>query len=308
MLTIIKKLTFLVAFIMFLQLFAVSTASAQKSDSERRRLKWDKIAAPSNADGDIEKVYFGYTRPDGKHFNLVAELPYPVASDEFTGGEIRQQDINFDSIPDLMISLVSVNGGMDFIYEGYVWDPVTFQFQLIKHFRDIVNPDIDFLNKRIISLGCHDDVIEAWVFKWKNGRLVKTDYDVTEKEGYKPTAEETRLQNESLAGKWKWVDDDEFSSDIPLILSLSSNHGDLSVNEFTVNDTTVTFGLFDIECSYFNRVLTLKNPPYIKGRVDSCQIYARLQRTPGGDLIGTFSYSVGGQNSQGTVTLRKLEE
>lgn len=166
-----KKL-FFIAFVLLLM--SVSTAGAQKTDKVRSRLKWDRLAAPSNADGDIEKVYFGYTRPDGKHFNLVADLPFPVASDQFTGGDIKEPDINFDGIPDLMISLGSVNGIGDFIYEGYVWDSQTRRFRLIKHFRDIINPEIEPEKNRIMSYDRHDDVIEISEWCWKVGVLMKT--------------------------------------------------------------------------------------------------------------------------------------
>ena len=175
MLTIIKKLTCFVVITMLLQLSAVSTACAQKSDNVRNRLKWDRPAAPSNADGNIKKVYFGYTRPDGKHFNLVCDLPFPVASDQFTGGDIIESDINFDGIPDLMISLGSVNGIGDFIYEGYLWDTQTRRFQLIKHFRDIINPEVEPEKNRIMSYDRHDDVIEISEWRWKVGVLMKTD-------------------------------------------------------------------------------------------------------------------------------------
>ena len=163
---------------MLLSVFAVSTADAQKKDTVRNRLKWDRLAAPSNADGEIEKVYFGYTRPDGKHFNLVADLPFPVASDQFTGGDIKEPDINFDGIPDLMISLGSVNGVGDFIYEGYVWDSQTRRFRLNKHFRDIINPEIEPEKNRIMSYDRHDDVIEISEWTWQVGVLMKTGYRI----------------------------------------------------------------------------------------------------------------------------------
>ena len=175
MLTIIKKLTYFVAITLLLQLSAVGTVSAQKTDNVRNNLKWDKLAAPSNEDDEIEKVYFGYTRPDGKHFNLIVDLPFPVDSDQFTGGDIKELDINFDGIPDLMISLGSVNGVGDFIYEGYLWDTQTRRFQLIKHFRDIINPEVEPEKNRIMSYDRHDDVIEISEWRWKVGVLMKTD-------------------------------------------------------------------------------------------------------------------------------------
>ena len=164
--------------VMLLSVFAVSTAGAQKTDNVRSRLKWDRPSAPSNAEGEIEKVYFGYTRPDGKHFNLVAELPFPVASDQFKGGDIKEPDINFDGIPDLMISLGSLNGIGDFIYEGYVWDSQTHRFRLIKHFRDIINPEIEPEKNRIMSYDRHDDVIEVSEWSWKVGVLMKTGFRI----------------------------------------------------------------------------------------------------------------------------------
>ena len=277
-------------------------ASAQQSDPIRNQLKWDRPAAPSNADGDIEKVFFGYTRPDKKHFNLIAQLPFAIASDQFTGGDIKEPDINFDGIPDLLISLGSLNGYGAFVYEGYVWNAGTHQFQLVSHFREIVNPEFDPNGQRIMSYNRKEKVIEVSEWRWKGGLLVMTNRHTEDIEKYETPNSEIQMQSRALVGNWLWADDGELPSDIQLTLSLDYEDGFLYVSECTIYGST---GAFDVDCTYVNGLLTLTDAPGLEPEMSS--LNAQLRLNPRGDLIGTFTCRVGEETTKGTVTLRLKE-
>ncbi len=147
----------------------------QKDDPIRSQIKWDSLAAPANNDGEIETIYFGYTRPDGKHFSLNTELTFPIASDEFKGGDVFEKDINFDGIPDLQISLGYISGFGTEIFDAWVWDSQKQEFVNVEGYSEIPSPEIDEANKRIMSYDRTDDEIEVAEYKWKNGMLVLTD-------------------------------------------------------------------------------------------------------------------------------------
>ena len=40
-----------------------------------------------------------YYTPDGKRHDLVSDLPWPIEADTFVGGDIEEEDYNFDGIP-----------------------------------------------------------------------------------------------------------------------------------------------------------------------------------------------------------------
>ncbi|MBR5083377.1 MAG: hypothetical protein IKX33_02165, partial [Prevotella sp.] len=50
----------------------------KKSDPIRQKITWLAPAAPSNDEGEIEKIYLAYNTPDGQEHNIVCELPWPV--------------------------------------------------------------------------------------------------------------------------------------------------------------------------------------------------------------------------------------
>ena len=76
---------------------------------------------------------------------------FPVAADQFTGGDIEEPDINFDGIPDLIISLGAQNGYGTVVYDGFVWNAKTKKFDWVDSFREIGNPEINASEENIIG-------------------------------------------------------------------------------------------------------------------------------------------------------------
>lgn len=276
---------------------------AQRKDPVRDKLKWDKLAAPSNSDGEIEKIYFGYTRPDGKHFNLNSELTFPIPAEEFMGGDVYEKDINFDGIPDIQISLGFISGYGAELFDAWVWNPKKHIFENVELYSNIVNPEIDAENKRIMSYNHIDDVIEINEWKWVDGQLKNTDRAYQDaNDDYTPTPDEHLMQCKALVGEWWWVDDGQLPSDIQLILNLDIEDATLYCSEAQIYGSNAAF---DLDCSYNKGILTLTDAFGASDELSSLKL--RLQLNPRGDLYGTFECTVGEHYSKGTVTLRMKE-
>lgn len=152
---------------------AQGTKMKKKSDPIRQQLNWLPLAAPSNDEGEIEKLYLAYNTPDGEEHHIVCELPWPVEEDQFVGGDIEEEDINFDGIPDLQVSTGFTNAtGHNAMYTWYVWDSNTHSFIEVEE-PLIISPSIDRENKRITTRMIMDDIATYEEYKWEKGKLVK---------------------------------------------------------------------------------------------------------------------------------------
>ena len=156
-------------------LSAQATGMKKKGDPIRLQLTWQAPAAPSNDEGEIEKIYLAYNTPDGQEHNIVCELPWPVMADQFVGGDIEEEDINFDGIPDLQVSTGFTNAtGHNAMYTWYVWDVKSHSFIELEE-PLIISPSIDRENKRITTRLIMDDTATYEEYKWEEGKMVKID-------------------------------------------------------------------------------------------------------------------------------------
>ena len=116
----------------------------------------------------------------GKSFTLVSYTE-PLDPEFWRGfGDIREDDINFDGIPDLMICLGPTNGFGGFTYDGYVWDNVAHQFVRVEKFDKILDPE--FFPKKNQILGTFRIDNHYWfsLYEWQNGKLVLIEESDTE--------------------------------------------------------------------------------------------------------------------------------
>ena len=156
----------------------------EKTDPIRQKITWQPTAAPSNEEGEIEKIYLAYNTPDGKEHNLICEMPWPVAADMFVGGDIEEKDINFDGIPDLQVFLCFLDGtGRNAIYDGFVWDTATHTFLPVEGYSDIISPNIDEEGKYIVGRQISfEETADVEQYEWRDGRLQRTyrrfEYDI----------------------------------------------------------------------------------------------------------------------------------
>ena len=154
---------------------AQGTGKVKKGDPIRQQLTWLPFTTYINDEGEIEWLILAYEMPNGDEHHFMCELPWPVAEDQFVGGDIEEEDINFDGIPDLQISLGFTNStGHNAMYEWYVWDIKSHSFIDVED-PLIVSPSIDKKKKCITTRFIMDDTITYETYKWEKGKLIKTD-------------------------------------------------------------------------------------------------------------------------------------
>ena len=90
-------------------------------------------------------------------------------------GVITEEDWNFDGIPDLQVSMGSMNGSGNITYDVWLWDDSAHGFVYLKTPADIYDPYIDTENKAIVSTWRLDDEVEIIRYKWKDGQLVEAE-------------------------------------------------------------------------------------------------------------------------------------
>ena len=153
---------------------AQGTKIKKKGDPIRQQITWQAPAAPSNEDGEIEKLYLAYNTPDGQEHQIICELPWPVEADQFVGGDMEEEDINFDGIPDLQVFIGYTNAtGHNAIYNWYVWDTTLHSFIEVEE-PLIISPHINREDKTITTRMIIDDTASFEEYQWKEGKLVKT--------------------------------------------------------------------------------------------------------------------------------------
>ncbi|MBR5727281.1 MAG: hypothetical protein IKX39_01425 [Muribaculaceae bacterium] len=108
----------------------------------------------------------------GKSFTLVSYTE-PLDPDFWQGfGGIREDDINFDGTPDLMICLGPTNSFGGFTYDGYIWDTATHKFVRVEHFDEILDPQFFPEKNQILGTFRIDSHYWFSLYEWQNGKLV----------------------------------------------------------------------------------------------------------------------------------------
>ena len=111
---------------------------------QREGIQWGAIHfGLLNEDGETDEATLLYTTADGKVDSVPFWLSYPMEPDFFPetgGGRVEEEDINFDGIPDLQISLGVWDGYGNVSYEGYVWDKEHGAFVNVPNYSNIFNP------------------------------------------------------------------------------------------------------------------------------------------------------------------------
>lgn len=162
----------------------VSMSWAQTTAEENARIAANKAAGrygieftvtPMHDEGETScaTILFHYTFPDGNMKQMNIELPWPV--EFFTGGEVKEVDINFDGIDDVQVELGLLTGsGTNSFYAGLLWDKEKQEFVEIPVYCDIVNAEPDPGNKCIMGYIIETPHVSVQKWEWKDGILVKT--------------------------------------------------------------------------------------------------------------------------------------
>ena len=175
------KHLFLTLTVSLLLLASCGEKPTKKAIPLREGIQWGDIhfAAPDE-DGYTEEATLLYTTADGTVDSVAFMLSFPIEPEDFEdrgGGNIEEEDINFDGTPDLQICLGAWDGYWNMTYEGFVWDKEKGVFVSIPNYSDIFNPSI--YSDEIVGLylewmyGAQYRTGER--YKWVDGELVKTE-------------------------------------------------------------------------------------------------------------------------------------
>lgn len=98
--------------------------------------------------------------------------PVPLDTTFWTGfGNIREDDINFDGYPDLMVCCGPFNSYGNFTYAAWLWDQEKRDFVPVKGFDELFDPEFNKENKTISSSFRMDDHEDDAVYKWNGQEL-----------------------------------------------------------------------------------------------------------------------------------------
>ena len=109
-----------------------------------------------------------------KSQQFVCEFIWPKGMDFLGGaGEIEEEDINFDGIPDVQLYLgsFSIDSPMEY-YAAFVWDETSQSFKEVEAYAGLPNPTIDAEKQRIVS--AYHDLSGAYnesIYGWKDGTM-----------------------------------------------------------------------------------------------------------------------------------------
>lgn len=106
--------------------------------------------------------------------------PVPLDTTFWTGfGNIREDDINFDGYPDLMVCLGPFNSYGNFTYAAWLWDQDMHDFVPVEGFDELFDPEFYEISKTISSRFRMDDHEDDAVYKWNGQKLELVSSDTT---------------------------------------------------------------------------------------------------------------------------------
>lgn len=88
-------------------------------------------------------------------------------------GDIREDDINFDGYPDLLVCNGPTNGFGNFTYSAWVWDPTASDFIEVPGFDELFDFELDEEDKQVASVWRLDNDMTITTYEWRDGVLTK---------------------------------------------------------------------------------------------------------------------------------------
>ena len=96
----------------------------------------------------------------------------PLDPDQWRGfGDIREDDINFDGYPDLMVCCGPFNSYGNFTYGAWLWNQKIHDFEYVKGFDELFDPEFNKKDKTVSSRFRMDDHEDDAVYKWNGNEL-----------------------------------------------------------------------------------------------------------------------------------------
>ena len=169
--------------------FMATVATAKKYVPERGDYTFKtRVCSTIDDDGEaIADTIITYLTDKTGRIDTLVSWAIPLDMAYWTGfGEIQEEDINFDGIPDLQICLGPFNGYGNFTYDGFVWDPKDHKFVRVENYGEIFDPQLHSLENKIVGLFRLGNDLTISVYEWQNGKLVL----VEQRDEQWPTGEE----------------------------------------------------------------------------------------------------------------------
>ena len=168
-------------FILTISLLAFASCGEKKvPQPQREGIQWGEIRFGTLDEfGETEEATLHFTYASGKTDSLPFTLLYDMSPENFEligGGRIEEEDINFDSIPDLQICLGVFDGYGNLNYEGFVWDKEKGGFVNVPEYFEIFNPQVyydsicGFYREWLDGIEYQTGTTHQWI----DGNLVKT--------------------------------------------------------------------------------------------------------------------------------------
>ena len=153
---------------------ALTNHAANNYEPQRNDFSFVSHTCTSFDEGDLllDSIITFVIDKNGPVYAITSET-LPLDVNLWTGfGEIAEEDINFDGIPDLQICLGPTNAYGGFTYDGYVWDNVLHRFTQVENFDKIMDPYYDSSKRRITGTYRVDDDLYYSVYEWRDNKLV----------------------------------------------------------------------------------------------------------------------------------------
>ena len=139
---------------------------------QREGIQWGEFISLN----DGNSFALPYRTADGTDDTLSCDL---VFCDFRDLGEIHEDDINFDGIPDVQIWLGPQNWWGNVLYEGFVWNKEKGRFDWVEKYHEVFSPEIHqdsmfILGEDYFSFeGVYSSTITK--YEWIDGKLTETD-------------------------------------------------------------------------------------------------------------------------------------
>jgi len=144
-----------------------------------------------------EKGQYGYdttTRiviSDAGSGKVVQEIVPSEYNCNVTSSSAYFVDVNFDGNLDLLVPGDILQKYGDMVFDAYIWDAGTMQFEECPSFRTICNPSFIGSSKRILSFQYSDHGQQYKVFTYQDGQFVETNSFTW----FEPGMDPTRIDN-----------------------------------------------------------------------------------------------------------------
>jgi hypothetical protein len=146
---------------------------SQSADSQAERSDFKfKAKVVTDDEGVAEKIIVKIINTASGTTKEAEVAAVNLNPDQWNGfGEIREDDINFDGYPDLLVCCGPFNAYGNFTYGAWLWDEEQHDFKAVEGFDELFDPVFNEEDKTISSAFRMDDHEDDAVYKWKGDKL-----------------------------------------------------------------------------------------------------------------------------------------